>query len=141
MGKTAKETAIKILDKDFVGTMATVRENKPHSRYMTFYNDDLTLYTATSRDTHKVEDLQENPNTHILIGYEGKGFGDVYLEIEGTVAESEEESVKEKVLKRVMDSLSKKVDESSLIILKITPTHIRLMNKKGEPPEMVDLHE
>lgn len=141
MGKTAKEIAIKILDKDFVGTMATVRENKPHSRYMTFFNDDLTLYTATSRDTHKVDDLRENPHTHILIGYEGKGFGDVYLEIEGTVAESEEETVKEKVLKRVIPTLSKEVDESSLILLKITPIQIRLMNKKGEPPEMVNLHE
>ena len=88
MAKSAKETAQKILDESFIGTMATVQGNKPHSRYMTFFNNDFILYTATSTDTHKVDELQANPHTHILLGYEGKGFGDAYLEIEGTVEQS-----------------------------------------------------
>ena len=89
----AKETARKILDESYVGTMATVQSGKPFSRYMTFFNKDFTLYTATSKKTDKVDELEQNPNTHILIGYEGEGFGDVYLEIMGTATISDEESV------------------------------------------------
>jgi len=139
LAKTAKEIALKILNKDFVGTMATVQNNKPHSRYMTFFNDEFTLYTATSRDSHKVDELRENPHTHILIGYEGKGFGDEYLEIEGTVEESKEESLKEKVLDHVSNKFFKGPDDPQLVILKITSTQIRLLNKKGEEPRMVEL--
>lgn len=139
MAKTVKETALKILSKDFVGTMATVEGNKPHSRYMTFFNDEFILYTATNRDTHKMNELRTNPNTHILIGYEGKGFGDAYLEIEGTVKESEDVTLKEKVLDRTMKTIFKGPDDPSLVILKITPVQIRLMNKKGEEPEMIEI--
>lgn len=139
MAKTAKETALKILKKDNVGTMATVSENKPHSRYMTFFNDDFTLYTATDKNTHKIEELRANPHTHILLGYEGKGFGDAYLEIEGTVEESHEASWKEKVLDRLMKTLPYGPENPDVVILKITPTQIRLLNKKGEAPEMIEL--
>src|SRR6476620_6485365 len=93
----AKATARKILDESYIGTMATVQQGKPFSRYMTFFNEDLTLYTATSKKTDKVEELEQNPHTHILIGYGGEGFGDEYLDIMGTVKISDEESIKEKV--------------------------------------------
>ena len=63
MTKTAKEMALKILNSDMVGTMATVQENKPHSRYMTFFNEDFVLYTFTGRNTHKVDELKINPYT------------------------------------------------------------------------------
>src|SRR5699024_7818889 len=74
----------KILTDNNIGTMATVRDNKPMSRYMYFYNDGLTLYTYTRKGTYKVEDLEKNPNTHILLGYEEReGLGERYVEIEG----------------------------------------------------------
>lgn len=138
MAKTAKETALKILKKDFVGTMATVRGDKPQSRYMTFFNDEFTLYTVTSKDTHKMDDLRANPNTHILLGYDGDGFGDAYLEIEGTVEESKEETLKEKVFVHVKKTFKQTIELSDLVVLKITPTHIRLLNKKGEEPQDIE---
>ena len=134
----AKETARKILDESYVGTMATVQSGKPFSRYMTFFNENYTLYTATSKKTDKVEELEQNPNTHILIGYEGEGFGDVYLEIMGTVTISDEESMKEKVWNEHMEPYFTGPDDPELVILKITPDSMRLMNKKGEQPQ--DIH-
>ena len=38
-----KEAALKILDENYVGVLATINENKPHSRYMT-----CLLYTSPS---------------------------------------------------------------------------------------------
>lgn len=138
MSKTAKEKALKILDKNMIGTMATVQQNKPHSRYMTFFNDDFTLYTATSKKTHKVDEAENNPYTHILLGYDGHGFGDAFLEIEGTVEVSDDESMKEKVWNKALKVWFSGPEDPDLIILKITPTSIRVMNTKGEEPEVVE---
>lgn len=139
MAKTAKEQALKILDKNMVGTMATVQGNKPHTRYMTFFNDNFTLYTATSKNTHKAEELKQNPNTHILLGYEGLGLGDSFLEIEGTVIESDEEAMKEKVWNKALKGWFDGPEDPDLLILKVTPTQMRLMNTKGEEPQVIEL--
>src|SRR5690606_31261140 len=132
-----KEIAEKILNNNMVGTMATVQQNKPHSRYMTFFNENFILYTVTSKDTHKVEELKQNPNTHILIGYDGKGFGDAFLEIEGTVDVKDDETYREKVWNNALKFLFDGPDDPKMINLKITPTQIRLMNTKGEDPKII----
>lgn len=140
MTKTAYEKAMKILSKSHVGTMATIENNKPHTRYMTFFYENNYLYTVTSKQTHKAQELQKNPHTHILIGYDGKGFGDAFLEIEGTVEESHEMGLKEKIWNKFLEAWFEGVDDPDMLVLKITPTNIRLMNEIGKQPEQVILH-
>ncbi|MCM3087039.1 pyridoxamine 5'-phosphate oxidase family protein [Bhargavaea ginsengi] len=132
-----KATAQKILDESMVGTMATVQGGKPFTRYMTFFNDGFTLYTATSKQTDKVDELEANPHTHILIGYEGEGFGDDYLEIMGTVKVTDEEGLIDKVWNDAMESYFEGPDDPNLVILKVQPDAMRVMNKKGQPPQDV----
>jgi general stress protein 26 len=36
-----------------MGVLVSVKQNKPHSRYMTFYHEDLTFYTPTSFETQE----------------------------------------------------------------------------------------
>jgi general stress protein 26 len=134
-----KKTALKILKESSVGTMATIQQNKPHTRYMTFFSDEFTLYTATSKQTQKVDELEANPHTHILIGYEGEGFGDEFLEIEGTVTISDDESLKEKTWNEHMKPWFSGPEDPDLLILKVEPVTIRLMNKKGEEPHIIEL--
>ena len=118
--------------------MATIQQNKPHSRYMTFFSDEFTLYTATSKQTQKVDELEGNPHTHILIGYEGEGVGDEFLEIEGTVTISSDEQVKEKMWNKHLEPWFSGPEDPDLIILKVSPDSIRLMNKKGEEPKVIE---
>lgn len=139
MAKTPREIAEKILKDNLIGTMATIEGNKPHSRYMTFYNDHFTLYTVTKKDTHKVEELSKNPYTHILIGYDGKGFGDSYLEIEGKAEVSSDEGMKEKVWNKALRFWFDGPDDPNMVVLKIVPTQIRLMNAKGKEPEIISI--
>src|SRR5690625_490909 len=106
--------------------MATVQGNKPYSRYMTFFSDEITLYTATSKQTEKVDELEANPHTHILIGYEGEGMGDEYLEIAGTVSISDDESMKEKVWNEHMKPYFSGPEDPDLVILKISPDAMRV---------------
>jgi general stress protein 26 len=134
-----KKQILTILQESRVGTMATIHDNKPRSRYMTFFNDDLTLYTVTSKDTHKTEDVEQNPYTHILLGYEGEGMGDTYVEVEGTVLESDDESLKEKVWNAHLEPWFDGPEDPKLLILQIKADQIRLMNKKDQPPQTLDL--
>lgn len=136
---TAKETVLKILAESFIGTMATVEKDRPYSRYMTFMHDGLTLYTATSKRTEKVDELTKNPHTHILLGYEGDGLGDAYVEYAGTVSISSDEALKKTLWNEQMAQWFDGPDDPNLVILKIEPVAIRLMNKSGEPPQEISL--
>lgn len=133
-----KESVQKIMDNSHVGTMSTVEANKPFSRYMTFFHEDFTLYTATSKKTEKVDELEKNPNTHILLGYNDEGYGDAFLEICGTVSLLDDEGMKKKVWNDHMKPWFDGPEDPNLIILKVTPNSIRLLNKKGEEPQVIE---
>lgn len=135
----AQKTALKILEESHVGVLATIKDDRPHSRYMTFFNQDFTLYTATSKQTQKVGEVEENPHAHVLLGYEGEGFGDAFLEIEGEVSEHDDRSILEDLWNEHLQGWFTGPDDPDLLILTIKPTRARLMNKKGEPPIALDL--
>ncbi|GAM13119.1 pyridoxamine 5'-phosphate oxidase family protein [Mesobacillus selenatarsenatis] len=131
-----KEKITQVLGESKVGTLATVVGNKPHSRYMTFFNEDLTLYTPTSKETYKAEEIKRNPYVHILLGYEGEGMGDAYIEVQGKASIREEESLKEKFWNEKMEKWIESPNDPDYIILEIKPETIRLMNDNGEPETM-----
>ncbi|MCM3538869.1 pyridoxamine 5'-phosphate oxidase family protein [Priestia endophytica] len=135
--KDVKEKMAKVLENNKIGTLATIEGNKPNSRYMTFFNDDLTLYTPTSKETHKTEEIEKNSNVHILLGYDGKGFGDSYVEIEGTAEIYEDQKMKNELWEDEFEHWFDGKDDPNYIILKITPSQIRLMNEKGQKPQTV----
>ncbi|MEG0471046.1 MAG: pyridoxamine 5'-phosphate oxidase family protein [Solibacillus sp.] len=133
---SVRDEILEVLNREKIGTMATVRNGKPYSRYMTFQHEDFVLYTVTSKHSEKVEELQINPYTHILYGYENNGFGDAYVEIEGKVTEFEDESIKNKLAEIFSGIFIGTKDE--MLTLKIEPIRMRLMNKKGEPPRELE---
>ncbi|CDQ38116.1 MULTISPECIES: pyridoxamine 5'-phosphate oxidase family protein [Virgibacillus] len=128
-----------ILEDSSVGTMATVKKQMPHSRYMTFFHENLTLYTPTNKETDKAEDIEANPYTHIILGYEGEGFGDTYVEYEGKVSFNESQELKDQLWNDRMKLYFDGPNDPKLTILEIKPLHIRLMNKKGESPQELNL--
>ena len=62
----ATQAIEKVLETSKVGVLSTAYNNKPNSRYMVFYNDDLTLYTKTSINSVKVDEIEDNPHAYIL---------------------------------------------------------------------------
>ncbi|MFB4164983.1 pyridoxamine 5'-phosphate oxidase family protein [Alteribacillus sp. JSM 102045] len=133
-----KDKVVEIMDHHKIGVLATVENNKPHSRYMTFLNDNFTLHTPTSKETHKAEEIEKNPNVHILLGYDGEGLGDAYVEVAGTASIREDKQLKEKIWNEKMDKWLNGPDDPGYVVLEIKPESIRLMNKKGEPPQDLD---
>lgn len=121
------ERVTEILNQSRVGVMSTVNDNKPNARYMIFYNDGLTLYTKTSDNTQKFDEIESNPNTHIMIGF-NEGKHQAYLEISGTV----ETVTDQKTIDWLWSSQDKTYfddkDDPDLVVLKVIPENIRMMN-------------
>ena len=138
MGTSLKDQALEILQKHHIGVMATVSNGKPHSRYMTFAHKNSTLYTVTPKESIKVEELQKNPHTHILYGYENEELGQTFLEIEGKVSEAKADDMKERVLSKLNPQY--KQDAASMVLLKIEPIRMRFMNKSGDNQQEIDVH-
>ncbi|MFP5202687.1 MULTISPECIES: pyridoxamine 5'-phosphate oxidase family protein [Bacillus] len=134
-----KQKVLNLLDEQKVGTLATVEQDKPHTRYMTFFHEGLTLYTPTSKETHKAEEIEKNPNVHILIGYSGEGFGDTYAEIAGTATLTVDSELIDRLWSDEMEKWFKGKDDPNLVILKIDPTSIRYMNEGSRTPAELSL--
>ncbi|RUK41306.1 general stress protein [Bacillus safensis] len=134
-----KQKVLNLLDEQKVGTLATVEQDQPHTRYMTFFHEDLTLYTPTSKETHKADEIEKNPNVHILIGYSGEGFGDTYAEIAGTATLTDDPELIDRLWSDEMEKWFKGKDDPNLVILKIDPTSIRYMNEGSRTPAELSL--
>ncbi|MBD3859961.1 pyridoxamine 5'-phosphate oxidase family protein [Bacillus sp. 28A-2] len=134
-----KQKVLNLLDEQKVGTLATVEQNQPHTRYMTFFHEGLTLYTPTSKETHKADEIEKNPNVHILIGYTGEGFGDTYAEIAGTATLTGDPELIDRLWSEEMEKWFKGKDDPNLVILKIEPTSIRFMNEGSRTPAELSL--
>ncbi|MBH0231622.1 pyridoxamine 5'-phosphate oxidase family protein [Halobacillus yeomjeoni] len=135
-----KEEIQKVMKHHKVGTLATVKGGKPHSRYMTFSNDEnFTFFTPTNRETHKADEIEANPNVHILLGYEGEGYGDTYLEVEGQAKIREDQEIKDWLWNDHMDRWFDGKDDPEYVVLEILPESIRLMNEGANTPETLEL--
>ncbi|MGG0411254.1 pyridoxamine 5'-phosphate oxidase family protein [Peribacillus simplex] len=134
-----KEKVLNIIRDHKIGVLSSVENNKPHSRYMTFFNDELTLYTPTSGKTEKIDEIEKNPNVHILIGYDNEGLGDSYLEISGTSKINDSQELKDKLWNESFEDWFEGPNDPNYIILQIKPESIRLMNNNGEPPQELSL--
>nr|MDH3162578.1 pyridoxamine 5'-phosphate oxidase family protein [Bacillus licheniformis] len=137
--KQLKNKVLDILDHHKIGSLATVESGKPHSRYMTFFHDGLTLYTPTSDETHKAEEIDNNPNVHVLLGYNGEGLGDAYLEITGTAKLNHSKDLKDKIWDERLEQWFDGKDDPNLTVLEIEPSEIRLMNEGESTPVTLDM--
>lgn len=134
MSTSAKETALQILKENEIGVMATNNSGVPNSRYMTFMYIDSMLYTVAKQDSTVVQELKVNPATHILLGYEGEGILETFIEIEGHAATTLHDIVKQQLLEKYPAAASEE-----FVVIQITPSRMRIMNKNGENQEEVHL--
>ncbi|WP_102275004.1 pyridoxamine 5'-phosphate oxidase family protein [Cytobacillus massiliigabonensis] len=134
-----KDHIVKIISNQRTGVLSSVENNKPHSRYMTFYNDDLTLFTPTKKDTEKIEEMKKNPSVSILLGYEGKGIEDAYVEISGKAMIKDSPEAKTNLWNDSFSTWFNGPEDPNYVLLQIQPEVIRLLNIHGEPSQKLIL--
>lgn len=134
-----KKEVVEILSNHRTGVLSSVENNKPHSRYMTFYNEDLTLFTPTKADTEKIEEIEKNPAVSVLLGYEDKGQSDTYVEIAGTSTINNSEQLKKQFWDESFNKWFDGPEDPNYVFLQIQPETVRILNNQGEPPQELHL--
>lgn len=117
----------KVLDTSKVGVLSTAYNNKPNSRYMVFYNDELTLYTKTSTESTKVEEIKHNPSAYILLGY-NETTNNSFVEIEANIEVVEDPKVIDWLWETQDKTFFDSKEDPKLCVLKVVPKTITLMN-------------
>lgn len=136
----ARDTALKVIDKDNIGVMATVSpDNKPQARYMTFYNEGFILYTMTDKRTSKVEEVEAHPEAYILLGYEEGLFNKNFVEIEAEVSVTDNNELIKHLWNPAMNAIFDGKDDPNILILKLTPKNVHLRGTKNAEIESIDL--
>ena len=116
---------IEVLQDNPYCSFGTVENNRPKVRYMALFHDGLQLHLATNRKTHKVEELENNPNVFLLVGFDGK-MGREVVSIEGTGSVTKDDSLREKVWSKELERWFSGPDDPDYVILDITPDRIEL---------------
>ncbi|GAK12118.1 pyridoxamine 5'-phosphate oxidase family protein [Geomicrobium sp. JCM 19039] len=128
-----KERIDQVLTENRIGVLSTIKENHPYARYMTFYHEGLTLYTPTNAHAHKIEDIEENPHVHILMGYEEHEDGNRFVEIEATAEVATDPTDKQKVWSEKIAKKYSGPEDENFVVLICRPTVIRY--RSDEIPE------
>ncbi|OHO69637.1 general stress protein [Staphylococcus sp. HMSC036D05] len=123
----ATQAIEKVLDNSKVGVLSTAYNNKPNSRYMVFYNDDLTLYTKTNINSVKVEEIEDNPYAYILLGY-NETTNNSFVEIDAQIEVVKDQKVIDWLWETQDKTFFDSKQDSELCVLKVQPTSIKLMN-------------
>lgn len=131
----------KILDISKVGVLSTSHNNVPNSRYMVFYHDEAVLYTKTDEDSPKVEEVESNPQAHILLGYEetkNKSFLEIRAKVEVINNQETIDWLWETQDKAYFDSKN----DPDLTVLKLIPEQIKIMNSDNfDTPEIINMED
>jgi general stress protein 26 len=134
-----KKQVMKIISDHKTGVLSSVENNKPHSRFMTFFHEDLTLFTPTKLDTEKTEEIKNNPYVSVLLGYEEKGQGDAYVEVLGTSSINESQDLKKKYWNESFNQWFQGTEDPNYVFLQIKPETVRLLNLHGENTQELKL--
>ncbi|WP_068777571.1 pyridoxamine 5'-phosphate oxidase family protein [Paenibacillus sp. FJAT-26967] len=121
-----------VLDQNEVCSFATVDNGKPRVRYMALFHEGLTIYLATNRKTDKVDELKDNPNVHILVGFDGKPSKEI-LQIEAQATVSSNDSLREKVWRDDLKEWFDGPHDPNYVILEIKPIQIEYIQGYDDP--------
>ncbi len=124
--KSNFDKGIDILKKKKMGAVASIVRGLPLNRYMTFYSEGYNLYTLTSRQTAKVEELEKNPEVTILFGHEAL-FNHEYLEYRGKVSFSSDKKIIDEMWSPSMAKWFTGKDDPDILVLAIEPVKVSLL--------------
>lgn len=125
----------KIINENRLGTLSTIKGDQPYSRLMIFRNEEFLLYTISSKNTEKVQDILANNKVHILLGFQGGGYGKPYLDITAEATIHDEKELKDRLWHDNFLKYLTGPEDPNYIVIRCDPKTIRLMShpELGKP--------
>ncbi len=123
-----KGEILRIISESRIGILCTIKGDQPFSRYMIFRSEGFTLYTISSKQTEKVKHIAENPNVHILLGFEGGGFGKPYIDVIAAASIHDEKELRNRFWHDNFLKYLTGPEDPNYIVICCKPKSIRLIN-------------
>lgn len=123
----AVERITEILDDSKIGILSTAKNNVPNSRYMWFYNDGITLYAKTSDESPKFDEIEDNPQGFVLLGFHDEK-NHAFVEYYGTIEVIRDQKMIDWLWENQDKEFFDNKENPHLVALKINPTAIKIMN-------------
>lgn len=122
-----KDEIKRIMREHRLGTLSTMKGDQPFSRYMIFRNEkeDFILYTISSKQTEKVQDIITNNKVHILLG---GGFGKPFIDIVAVATIHDEKELKDRLWHENFLKYLTGPDDPNYIVIRCEPKYIRLIS-------------
>lgn len=145
MPEELKRQAAEFLKQKSFCSIATVSGDQPNCATVTYAEDGLEIYLATSRDSQKFKNLEENPNCALVINDQGNPSeaGEKLMQIKGIQYIGKAEILEEKekiehafgVLMRKhpwMEKMKEQMSPEKTGIIKIVPQKVFFLDyEKG----------
>ncbi|WP_411842505.1 pyridoxamine 5'-phosphate oxidase family protein [Salinicoccus sp. HZC-1] len=116
-----------ILSESKIGVLSTAQNNKPNARYMWFYNDGLTLYAKTNDKSPKYDEIGDNPQAHILLGFHDSS-NHAFVEYYGDAERIDDQETIDWLWEKQDENFFDSKENPHLKALRITPKAIKIMN-------------
>ncbi len=117
----------RIMSEHRLGTLSTMKGDQPFSRYMIFRNeeDDFILYTVSSKQTEKVQDIEKNNKVHIILG---GGFGKPFIDMVAIATIHDDKELKDRLWHENFLKYLTGPDDPNYIVICCEPRSIRLIS-------------
>ncbi|MGB2598994.1 MAG: pyridoxamine 5'-phosphate oxidase family protein [Candidatus Omnitrophota bacterium] len=117
-----------------VGSVATIRDEKPWVRYMAMQSgEDLTIYAPTFASSRKVDQIKKNNSVHIAFGADPKNYELPHVNVVGTAEIVTDLETKKKCWHEILAQFFEGPEDPGYVAIKVTPGMVEYWTGAMEP--------
>jgi len=132
-----KNKIIEVIDQSKLGSVATIKDDKPWVRYMAIQHDeDLTLYTATFAGSRKVEQINKNNHVHVTIGGDSQNMQTAFVNIQANAQVLTDQEEKKKYWSEMLKNYFSGPEDPNYVLIKIVPEIVEYTAPGAHLPEV-----
>ncbi len=132
-----KTKILDLLKKHHLAVLATITEDgKPWARYVAVnVAPDLTIRTATFKNSRKVAQVKKNPEVHLTCGYDGDMMTP-YVQIQGRAEVIDDKKERHDLWNDHFKAYFKGPDDPNYVVMIVHPYRIELMADGSHQPQV-----
>lgn len=144
MTKVMEKEKVREIIKDIISgsntaCLATVNGDKPWVRYVAVDSagDDLHLFCATGLKSRKVEQIKENPNIHLTLGWDQVNNKGPYVQYSGKAIIHSDSETKKKHWNPMLEQFFQTPENPEYCVLEFSPDYVEVCGYTENPMEIL----
>ena len=133
-----KEKILQKMNEHVLASFATITEDgKPCTRYVVVKADDkLNIWFATFKNSRKIQQIDKNPEVHLVLGVTDPQTAVSWLQVQGHAEIFEDAETKKTIWYDLLSSIFSGPDDPNYVVCKVTPDRIEHYTMNMPKPEI-----